>query len=587
MIPVLTHFFALFGLIAIPSLVAIYFFRNRFQKKPVSSLMLWSSIAPPKEGGAVLKKIRVPLIFFLELLALLLILSAAIDPRWPLLRKRRQLVVVLDDSASMSVSAGISSVRERAIAALHKEIRSGRFFSIRFVLAGCKPQILGTTGRTATEIDKMLYGWRCHSSSSLLAPAIALALDLAGKRSAVLVLTDEEPVHIPGDGRVKWLAFGQSEPNTAIIAAARTLGALTDRCFLEIANYSSEPVEAKLVITSSNPQHVGESLVKLGPRSTRKIIFETPTRNPQIHAVLGHDSLLLDNAVRLLSQSTHRVRIKIDMKDPILRKLVTEAVDATGMKAGVNIAPHILFTDGSSVSADYTSTWPVRIVSGSNPSAYIGPYVMNHSHPIAQGLDLEGLVWGAVSTNQLPGVPVISTGNIALITDDSKITGRHDLYIHISPRFSTVQDSPNWPAIIWNIVNWRAERLPGLEYSNVRSGLDVRLSTDRHVANVVLTQPDGRETTLPVRSGVVTAETHKPGLYKLKTDSDEQYQLAANFTYPEESDLESCKSGSWGNWDNADSLQRDYIGIAHFLILLAIAALVTHLLIITHQAKRI
>ena len=57
MIPLFTTPLALWGLLAIPALLAIYWLRNRFRRHPVSSLMLW--LDPPR---AYVTHLRRPLL---------------------------------------------------------------------------------------------------------------------------------------------------------------------------------------------------------------------------------------------------------------------------------------------------------------------------------------------------------------------------------------------------------------------------------------------------------------------------------------------------------------------------------------------
>src|SRR5260370_30747653 len=77
MFSLLTTPWALWGLLAIPALVAIYWLRNRFRQVPVSSLMLWRDQKEARQGGFRIRRLQTPLLFFLELLALVLLVGAA------------------------------------------------------------------------------------------------------------------------------------------------------------------------------------------------------------------------------------------------------------------------------------------------------------------------------------------------------------------------------------------------------------------------------------------------------------------------------------------------------------------------------
>ena len=51
MLPLFTYPLAFAGLAAVPVLVAIYLLRNRYRRRPVSSLMLWEDPRHSAEGG--------------------------------------------------------------------------------------------------------------------------------------------------------------------------------------------------------------------------------------------------------------------------------------------------------------------------------------------------------------------------------------------------------------------------------------------------------------------------------------------------------------------------------------------------------
>ena len=77
----LTYPLALLGLAGVPLLVGIYLLRNRFRRQPVSSLMLWLDAREVRQGGTRIRRLQTPLLFLLELLAILLLVLAAAEPR--------------------------------------------------------------------------------------------------------------------------------------------------------------------------------------------------------------------------------------------------------------------------------------------------------------------------------------------------------------------------------------------------------------------------------------------------------------------------------------------------------------------------
>src|SRR5882757_10678525 len=114
MIPFLAYPLALIALATVPALAAIYILRNRYRRRSVSSLMLWKFNVQSKAGGAKVHRLQLPLLFFLELLILLLLVTAATGPHWKLPQSTRPLIVVLDDSFSMHAVHSDESAKARA-----------------------------------------------------------------------------------------------------------------------------------------------------------------------------------------------------------------------------------------------------------------------------------------------------------------------------------------------------------------------------------------------------------------------------------------------------------------------------------------
>ncbi len=127
MLPLFTTPMAFWGLLALPVLVGIYWLRTRHRRYPVSSLMLWLDPQESRQGGTRIDRLRTPLLFFLELIALTLLALAAADPHLPLRESVRPLIVILDDSFSMQAGGErLPRRREPAGGSLVLRRRGGR-----------------------------------------------------------------------------------------------------------------------------------------------------------------------------------------------------------------------------------------------------------------------------------------------------------------------------------------------------------------------------------------------------------------------------------------------------------------------------
>ena len=202
---------------------------------------------------------------------------------------------------------------------------------------------------------------------------------------------------------------------------------------------------------------------------------------------------------------------------------------------------------------------------------------------MTEGVSLGGVVWGA-GKSELVGTPIITAGNIVLLTDVER-AGTHELRLRLRPEISTLQETPNWPILIWNVLAWRASITPGLRQANVRLGGEANLTVASGVQSINLSDPQRKSRQLAVRDQTVTIKVDTAGIYELKADQS-KYDFAANAISREESDLTAATSGSWGNWTNAPSLQWEYRSAVWLLLLVVLMVLVVHAWLIARQPSR-
>jgi hypothetical protein len=585
MLPFFTTPLAFWGFLALPVLVGIYWLRTRHRRFPVSSLMLWLDPRESQQGGTRIDRLRTPLLFFLELLALTLLVLAAADPHLPLGQSVRPLIVVLDDSFSMQ-AGGKQSPRNQAIAALTEELKRRPRHSVRFLLAGDRTQALGETAHTTPEALDRLRDWRCRAASSQIEEALSFAAELGGELPLLLVLTDRAPPNELHKGRVQWWSFGQPRANVAFVNAVRTPREGGERCLLEIANYAEEPRETTLIVESGEPPaELQRFALRLNPRETRRVLLTLRERTPLLRARLDEDDLAIDNRVSLLPAAAKPVRTDLRIEDKTLRELIDKALRATGRAVPDETRPDLIFTEEIEPPEEAGDAWIVHVLAEKNAVSYTGPFVLDRNHPLTEGLSLQGVVWGAGKSREPPGSPVLLAGDVPLLTDAETQTRAHELYLRLRPELSTLPDAPGWPVLIWNLLHWRAAQKPGLERSNLRLGEQAVLSFATPRPQVAVTSPDGTRQTMPVQDRRLIVRGDDVGVWSVEAE-EESASFAVNALSAEESDLTGCASGRWGDWLDETSLRLEYQSIAWILLLLVLAIATAHLLLVARGRGR-
>lgn len=572
----------LLGLAAVPVLAAIYWLRSRSRRVVVSSLVFWTD-QRSRRGGRILDRMQTPLAFFLELLAIVALVVAAGGPALVRRDVVRPLLVVLDNSYSMLAAQPddrADSPRGRAAAALAEELRRNSYHA-RFIVAGAQPRLLGDAARQSSVPRAALDLWTCQEASADLPAAMALAGQLATPSTRLLVLTDRPPDAPLGPGAAQWWAFGAPRPNVAFTAATRTRSGPNERVLLEVANLSPSPGHTRLTLDGGNLAAPETRPVELDPGAARQFILTLAPGTPPLGAALDDDALPIDNRALVLAESVRDLRVQCELTDARLRDAVVRAVKATGQAVDASTRPDLLIADKPGELEG--NAWRLEILAGADPAAYAGPFVIDHNHPLAQGLALASAVWSASRAVVLNGMPVVMAGNVPLLAADEDFAARRRVAMSFSPALSNLQDMPDWPILFANLLQWRRRELPGLAAHNVRLGQSVGLVLGEPAAQIELVGPDKSARTLSARTRRLTLPADRVGLHEVRTPQDGPYRFACNALARDESDLAACRSGRWGNWNDTRAREDRRAALGWIFVLVALGAMAGHLALLARH----
>lgn len=587
--PFLTYPLALLGLATVPGLVAIYLLHRRFERREVTALFLWSALARAEQGGRRLERFRMPLLFLVELLALVALALAATDLRYVAARAARPVVVVLDDSYSLQAVVEGTSARDRGLVALREELDRYRPTSVRVILAGADPQVAVSAMPPAQALEQLERRWHCLAPSGNLVAALSLAAEVGEPGTAVVVVTDQaaaEDMLIPGR---RWLAVGLPAPNAAFIAARRgPMDGDRDHCFLQVANPGRVAVRTALTVTGDGQSLALDRALDLPPGGSEQVVFALPKSVDVVRAELADDALGTDNHVLLLPPRPHLVRVANVVADAGLRDQVDQALAASGLRDPSPGVPELVISDRSPGPAR-AQRWTLEIRVPKNSLPFTGPFVADWGHRLIQGLDFGGVVWAGEAGVEPEGQPVLMAGNTSLLADQES-GGGHALRMCLDITRSTISRTPNWPALFWNLLDWRAESHPGFVETEVRLGQTARLllppvPADAAAPVVRLEPPDG-----PVRelagqaSGECAVAAAVPGVYSAQVGG-QTYRFACNALSPQEGDLGDCRTARLGADPTGSVLRRDYASGAWVCGLLACGLLFLHAFLLRPRVR--
>jgi Aerotolerance regulator N-terminal/von Willebrand factor type A domain len=573
-------FFA--ALVAVPILVLIYFLHRKVKSVQISSLIFWENQLKSVKSGTGLKAMPLPLKFYIEALMLILLALAAAGPFLISNEQLPTLTVILDDSFSMR--AGLSKTpREQAEKALLKMLSSSPARPVQFLLAGPSPRLLDEADSSSGEIKHLLKKWQCKQASADISGALLFARRTFGDKNDILILSDHKPSFKQLPPGMNWFAFGQQSANIAIINASRTSFPQGDKCLIEIVNYSTKmdkiPVKIEFLETKKEPVVF---FLGVAPGKKAKHIFRLPIGTGSIKVSLSYDLLKFDNSVVLLPGKRKKLRVQIKELAPPIKKLLEKTLKMTGQVSFSSMKPHLLFSGRQQKTIPKGDRWQVIISNTPKSKAYIGPYTIDRQHPLCYGLQLDGVIWGAGS-GKLPGKGLILAGNTPLVSDLIYRAYRHLIFIKFSPKLSTLQDSPNYPVLIYNLIEWRRKALPGLAKSNYRTGEKIQFNAQHDDKKVTINTPSGKTYALAIADRSCTLDLFMPGDYVLEAGGI-KYKFRVNPLSADESDLRSCGSIKLEGEKNENIYRKRFMNIAWMFLLAALAFSVWHLYLTRRSA---
>jgi hypothetical protein len=555
----------LLALAALPAIVAIHLFRRRFPPLYVAGAHLWGAETRVTDAGRRRDRLPITPSLLLELLAALLLAVALSEPRLAETDAAPHLVAVLDDSASMQSRAqgeGERSFREQVVELLRRRVaEAGREARVTLIRTGLHPTLLGNRGMSWREAEAALAGWRPNGAGHDFHPAWDEAVQLVGREGGFLFLTD----HLPEQGDalpagMEAVAVGQALPNVAFSAARWTIepDGGRGRIFLRVANLGA--ADAIVRVSASGPRgpaFSGELRVPAGSEVPLEQQLE-PGQGPlQIKLASADDGLPADDLLTLVEPQPRTVSVAVDLPTDSIERRLAERALATlpDVRLTTPDAADLVIADAATLPPSQSDLWWLGIGPLNRSEAFrkqavdtVGPWLIERQHPLMDGVTLGGIVWGGVQPTELRLAPVVSVDKTILL---GRLEGTQTTawLMNVDLARSNLQDSPDWPILISNLIELRRNAQPGLRSWNYRleEAVQLRLPRDPQATSseLVLLAPDGRHRPLVRDRGdvVEVPPPGEPGLYRIVEGTTEHGRFAVNFFDARESSLLALNSG--------------------------------------------
>ena len=593
---------AIIGSAAAAAVVALYFLKLRRTNQVVSSTLLWQKAIEDLKVNSPFQKLKTSLLLLLQILLLLLAAWALAQPTmWLQQREGKDIVFVLDNSASMNATdvpgGRLGQARSELIRMIENMARGDE---ARIILCGGSSEAPGSFTGSKEELHLIANAINPTDCRTELHEALSVALSLANMRIAqseqlasnVKSVRSAE-VHIFSDGcfpDVADLSRGKADvlfhpfgtataTNLAIthLDAQHIPGTTRSAVFAAVRNFSAVSLEAVLSLYNG-VKLVDSKLIRLDPNKQTAVIFDNI---PVVEATLQlqlevDDDLKTDNEAWLCLRRPHDAKVLLVTPS---NNFLAYALSMPGCKLD------IVHPDKYSHSTDYDvvvfDRWAPQDLPDGNflffkaaPPPPFGPVGemktartpivtdVQEAHPVARYANLWELQPGEcvqfVSEIE-PEDPdkaqrfVLPTQAEVIVASDEgplmwAISAPEGRILYVA--FDTLYTYNKWPLrvsfplFIANAVEWLSQGSGRYARARMRTGDIITLSVEQDVKTVEFDPPDGSsEDVVALRRRAAFGGTHKAGIYTVTPVGGEvpRHTVAVNLLDEQESDIKARK----------------------------------------------
>jgi hypothetical protein len=556
----LANLWGLLGLLALPAIVAIHLYHRRFPPLYVAGAHLWSSETQVRMAGRRRDTLPWTASLFLELLAALLLTLVLSEPRIGDLDRVPHVVAVLDSSASMQGQpAGEASFRDAAIAALEKRFAAlDRRAVTTLIVTGRRPSLLAGPAIPWKEAQAKLASWQPNQPRHQFAPAWDLGQQLIEKSGQLLFVTDQIPDAKELPSNLEVISIGQRLENVAISTARWAFDSETGKgqVYVRVQNHGRKPASVT-VRGQAREQTLFRKPLALKPGATGAFEAEVPGGIQSLFVIAETlaDGLKLDNQVLLLEPKVRTVHVAQTLPEGIARQVIERSLRAvSGVELVEREQAELVIGPAGELPESNSRLWwlgvgPLNSGEAEQKQAkdLVGPYLVDKRHPLVDGIVLGGIVWGGVQPLTAQVIPLISAGNLPLLSQ-LRGTRTSGFVLNIDFARSNLAESPDWPILFDNLIESRRDDLPGLRRWNYRLGEGVQFRLfkgDDPTPDTPLTLISGNRSRPLLRASLVELPIlEETGLYEIRSGAAEFGKFAINFFDAEESNLRNLAPGT-------------------------------------------
>ncbi|MBD8519779.1 vWA domain-containing protein [Lysinibacillus fusiformis] len=330
----------------IPVIVLLYyFFRKKYTDQTVSSTLFWSEIMQETRVSPYLKHLQKNALLYLQLLALLFLVLALMNPY---MKKStivgEQTIFIVDTSATMLAGKGQSTfdTHIQEMLTLIDEL-NGR--PVTLITTGSAPKAILQQETNVKDIEKGIKDLQVTYETAEMDKALDVAQAFVGDTpTSIYVFTDTlDKKQLPmNKDSVKWLVRGAAKDltNIAITRFAATTDGQATMALVQLHNDTD--IEQKVTLALQNAKGkelVAENIAVPPKEAITKTFKELPLEKSMTAIIDAQDDYSVDNQQTVLLQ-TATSKIVVDQG---MHQLIQKGFQS--VSTGVKIVPPLQVVD--------------------------------------------------------------------------------------------------------------------------------------------------------------------------------------------------------------------------------------------------
>ena len=513
---------------AVPAVWWLHRLRRRLVERRVAALFLFAPGRLAEDAGRTLSPLMRTASLWLELAAAALLALLVAGPRLSDASPPAHLVVVLDDTASMGAHGVGRSAWDAAREFVEARVRALDADGVVTLLATARPpQAIAGPRASVAQALAALEAHRPMRPATDAGPALDLAVELAGPADEVLFVTDAADPAVPD--RVEVAGFGTPLENAALASARRFDAGDDEVVAVDVLSFARLPLPTTVAVAvgpAGTEREAARRAVTLEPGRPERLTLSVPRSDLPLRVSLSPDALAIDDEAVLLPERTRLVPYAVEeslAKAPLGLDRLAAAIPGLVRRPAEEAS--LVFSAVEGEARPGTTRVVVAALPGERDD-WLGPFLLDRTHGLTEGLTLEGVVWSA-GRGAVAGRGLVFAGTQTLLAEDAAGVATF-VRLDLDPARSTLAASADWPILLSNVVERARARLPGAAAVNVRVGEEVRWRTDAPPAETArwrLVAPSGAAQT-SAEEGTLVYEPREPGVHRLVADGDGAREVA-------------------------------------------------------------